>query len=75
MDQQSKNFRMSVFGNAGNVIEPDDSFKTSELRYSTGVAAVWISPFGAISVAIAQPFNDGPDDETQRIQFSLGAGF
>lgn len=75
MDQQSKNFRMSLFGDAGNVFGADDSFKTSELRYSTGVAAVWISPFGAISVAIAQPFNDGPNDETQRFQFSLGAGF
>ena len=75
MDQQSKNFRMSVFGDAGNVFAPGDPLKVGELRYSTGVAAVWISPFGAISVAIAQPFNDGPDDETQRFQFSLGAGF
>ncbi|WP_290617812.1 outer membrane protein assembly factor BamA [Immundisolibacter sp.] len=75
MDQQSKNFRMSVFGDAGNVFAPGDPLKVGELRYSAGVAAVWISPFGAISVAIAQPFNDGPDDETQRFQFSLGAGF
>ena len=75
LDQQSKNFRMSVFADAGNVFAPGDPLKVGELRYSTGLAAVWISPFGAISVAIAQPFNDGPDDETQRFQFSLGAGF
>lgn len=75
MDQQSKNFRMSVFADAGNVFGPGDPLKAGELRYSTGVAAVWISPFGAISVAIAQPFNDGPDDQVQRFQFSLGAGF
>lgn len=75
MDQQSKNFRMSVFGDAGNVFAPGEPLKAGELRYAAGVAAVWISPFGAISVAIAQPFNNGPDDETQRFQFSLGAGF
>ncbi len=75
MDQQSKNFRMSIFADAGNVFGPGDPLKAGELRYSTGVAAVWISPFGAISVAIAQPFNQGPQDETQRFQFSLGAGF
>lgn len=75
MDRQSNNFRMSVFADAGNVFGAGDPLKAGELRYSTGVAAVWISPFGAISVAIAQPFNDGPDDEVQRFQFSLGAGF
>jgi outer membrane protein insertion porin family len=75
MEQQSRNFRLSVFGDAGNVFGPDDSVKLGEMRYSTGVAAVWISPFGAISIAIAQPFNEGPQDETQRFQFSLGAGF
>ncbi len=75
LDQQSKNFRMSVFGDAGNVFGAGDPLKLSEVRYSTGVAAVWMSPFGAISVAIAQPFNEGKNDETQRFQFSLGAGF
>lgn len=75
MEQQSKNFRLSVFGDAGNVFGPSDPVKLGEMRYSTGLAAVWISPFGAISIAIAQPFNEGPQDETQRFQFSLGAGF
>lgn len=75
MDQQSKNFRMSVFGDAGNVFGLNESFKLGELRYSVGLAGVWMSPFGAISVAIAQPFNKGPNDETQMFQFSLGAGF
>ena len=75
LDRQSNNFRMSVFADAGNVFAPGDPFKLGELRYSTGLAAVWISPFGAISVAIAQPFNKGEDDEVQRFQFSLGAGF
>ena len=75
LDQQSKSFRLSAFADAGNVFGSGDPLKVGELRYSTGVAAVWISPFGAISVAIAQPFNDGPDDQVQRFQFSLGAGF
>ncbi len=75
LDKQNKSFRLSAFADAGNVFGAGDPLKAGDLRYSTGVAAVWISPFGAISVAIAQPFNDGPEDEVQRFQFSLGAGF
>ncbi|MGK2941143.1 MAG: outer membrane protein assembly factor BamA [Immundisolibacter sp.] len=75
LDKQNKSFRLSAFADAGNVFGAGDPLKAGDLRYSTGVAAVWISPFGAISVAIAQPFNDGPRDEVQRFQFSLGAGF
>jgi outer membrane protein insertion porin family len=75
LDSQSKNFRLSAFFDAGNVFGPNDSINASNFRYSTGLAATWMSPFGAISVSIAAPFNKGPTDETQIFQFSMGAGF
>jgi outer membrane protein insertion porin family len=75
LEQQSGNFRMSAFFDAGNVFGPGEAVKVGDLRASTGVAAVWISPFGAITVSFAQPFNDGPDDEIERFQFNLGANF
>ena len=52
-----------------------EDFDFGDLRYSTGIAAVWISPFGALSVSFAAPFNDDEDDETEGFQFNLGQQF
>lgn len=75
LEKQSGNFRMSGFVDAGNVFGPGERIKAGDLRASTGVAAVWISPFGAITVSLAQPLNDEDGDETERFQFNLGANF
>jgi len=45
------------------------------LRYSAGLSAIWISPFGAMSFSIAQPFNEQEGDTTESFQFSLGSTF
>ncbi|MEL0084159.1 MAG: BamA/TamA family outer membrane protein [Gammaproteobacteria bacterium] len=34
-----------------------------------------MSPFGALSVSFAAPFNDDEDDETESFQFNLGQSF
>ncbi|HAC33785.1 MAG TPA: outer membrane protein assembly factor BamA [Gammaproteobacteria bacterium] len=73
--EQSRSLRVSAFVDAGNVFGPDEDFDFGDLRYSTGIAAVWISPFGALSVSFAAPFNDDEDDETEGFQFNLGQQF
>lgn len=75
MKKALKSVRLSTFVDVGNVYDINQDFDTSELRYSAGLAAIWISPFGAVSFAIAQPFNDQADDETESFQFSLGSTF
>ncbi len=45
------------------------------LRYSPGILARWISPFGAIGVSIAQPLNTVYGDRLQSFQFSFGQTF
>ena len=45
------------------------------LRYSPGIMARWISPFGAIGFSIADPLNTVYGDHTQRFQFSFGQAF
>jgi outer membrane protein insertion porin family len=45
------------------------------LRYSPGLLARWISPFGALGVSIAQPLNTVQGDRTQLFQFSFGQAF
>ena len=54
-----------------NCFEPD----ASELRYSVGVGATWLSGFGPITFSFAKPLNSSEFDETEIFQFSLGNTF
>ncbi len=67
-----KSFRISAFVDVGNVY--DSNFEAGDLRMSTGLSAIWISPIGPLSFSLAKPFNDQPGDETQLFQFSIGTG-
>lgn len=70
-----KSFRFSAFTDVGNVFDQDQGFEADLLRYSVGLSAIWISPFGPVSVSIAQPFNKQDDDETEIFQFAVGSSF
>ena len=65
----------AVDDDAGNVYASDDDISLSELRMSTGISGVWMSPFGMISVSYAQPFKDQRGDEIQKFQFNFGTQF
>ena len=72
--EDNKNFRLGAFFDVGNVFV--DNYDLGELRYSTGLSAKWLSPFGALVFSIAQPLNaEDPPDQLQRFQFSFGSGF
>ncbi len=68
-----KSIRLGAFFDAGNVY--DNDIDLGNLRYSTGLSAEWLSPFGALKVSVAQPFNERTGDNIQRFQFSFGSGF
>ncbi len=70
-----KSVRFSVFADVGNVYADGEGFDAGLLRYSAGVGAIWISPFGGLSISFAQPFNEQDDNETESFQFSLGSTF
>lgn len=69
-----RSFRLTTFVDVGNVYD-DNDFDAGLLRYSAGISAIWLSPFGAMSISLAQPFNEQDDDETESFQFSLGSTF
>ncbi len=75
LKKQLRSFRLSAFTDVGNVYSDAQDFDTGLLRYSAGISAIWISPFGAMSFSFAQPFNEQEDDETESFQFSLGSTF
>jgi outer membrane protein insertion porin family len=73
--EDNKGMRLSAFFDIGNVFEDYDNFDAGDLRYSVGLAGLWLSPLGPISVSLAMPLNDESDDDVQNFQFSVGSFF
>lgn len=72
-EEQSKAARLSLFVDGGNVYDLQKSdLDMGELRYSAGMALVWMTPIGPLSFSIAKPLNAQSNDETEQFQFSLG---
>ncbi len=78
-DDQS--LRMSAFVDAGAAFGPYDannqykSFAFGDLRYSAGVAVLWVSPLGPLKFSLAQPLVKKSGDKTEIFQFTLGNVF
>jgi len=68
-------FRLSAFIDAGNVFEKNESLGLGNLRYSTGLGVMWISPFGPLKLVYAKPFNNQSTDKLESIQFQMGQQF
>jgi outer membrane protein insertion porin family len=67
--------RVSAFVDVGNVYRDIDAFDAGELRASTGVALMWRSPMGPISISYAYPIRKEDTDEVERLQFTFGGSF
>ena len=73
--RDSKAFRITTFVDAGNVFGPGQQLEFQELRASAGVSAIWLSPFGPLTISLGWPFNNEPIDDIQNFQFTLGTAF
>ena len=79
-----RSVRMSAFVDAGAVIDPGavpvlgysnySSFGNG-MRYSTGVALSWVSPFGPLKFSVAAPLVSKELDNKQIFQFTFGSAF
>jgi len=83
-DDQS--LRMSAFVDAGASWGPNGTpsglyrdFAFGDLRYSAGVAVLWVSPLGPLKFSLAQPLvtkgSGTAEDKTEVFQFTLGNVF
>ncbi len=70
--EEVKSIRLGLFFDAGSV---SNGFNIGTVKYSAGVSGEWLSPFGALSVSIADPINSDQLDNTRWFQFSFGQGF
>ncbi len=73
--EDTKGLRLSTFFDIGNVFEDYDAFDAGDLRYSVGLAGLWLSPLGPISVSFAIPLNEEDEDDVQNFQFTIGTFF
>jgi outer membrane protein insertion porin family len=71
----AKGVRLSTFLDVGNVYEDYNNFDAGDLRYSVGLAGLWLSPLGPISVSIGFPLNEKTGDKVQNFQFTVGTFF
>jgi len=68
-----KSFRFSTFIDGGGVYKND--FNADESRFSAGLAALWLSPFGPLTISYAKPLNEGTNDKITELQFGMGGTF
>ena len=67
--------RVSAFVDFGNVYTDWNDFDASTLRASAGIALLWRSPMGPLSISYAVPLRKEDFDQTERLQFSFGGQF
>ncbi|CAH9017468.1 outer membrane protein assembly factor BamA [Candidatus Nitrosacidococcus sp. I8] len=70
-----KSLRMSAFVDTGNVYAQGQTVSLSTLRYSAGISAMWLSPFGTLRFSLAKALRTQPGDFPQVFQFSMGTQF
>lgn len=75
IEKYNKTLRLSGFFDMGNTFASQKDFDFGDLRQSTGVQAIWVSPFGPLTFVVAQPLNDKTGDSTETFQFTLGSTF
>jgi outer membrane protein insertion porin family len=61
-----------VFFDAGEAFTADEGIQFGQLRYATGGAVRWLSPFGPLQMGIGFPLNPREDDDKSVLLFSFG---
>lgn len=70
-----ENSQFSLFVDTGYVFPEVGDFDFNEFRVSTGVAATFLTPIGALRFGVGFPVVREEGDEVERIQFTIGSVF
>ena len=71
--KKTDSYRLSFFVDGGAAFE--DSINGGDLRYSSGLGVLWVSPFGPLNLSLAYPLNEGSHEQTEKFQFGMGSSF
>ncbi len=74
-DSKEKNFRVAAFIDGGAIYGVGHDLSSDSFRYSSGLTATWLSPFGPLTFVLAKPLNKKDGDDTQTFQFTIGRVF
>jgi len=70
--------KMAAFFDIGNVFDTHSDeydINTGDLRYTTGIAATWLSPLGVLTISYGVPLNKKDEDDIENFQFTFGTSF
>jgi outer membrane protein insertion porin family len=70
--ENDKSARVSAFVDGGMTGE---TYQFSDMRYSAGLAVLWVSPVGPLKISAALPLKSKADDKKQVFQFTFGGAF
>jgi outer membrane protein insertion porin family len=70
--ENDRSVRVSAFVDSGDV---GDTIDTSEIRVSTGLGLLWVSPIGPLKISMGWPIRKQPGDDLQKFQFTIGGIF
>jgi len=73
--KDTRSLRLTAFVDGGNVFRDIGAFDAGDLRFSTGVSAIWLSPFGAMTFSVSHPLNEEDADDVENFQFTFGTSF
>lgn len=68
----SPSARVSAFLDFGNAFDGWKNVSANEFRASAGVALLWRSPMGPLSISYALPLRKKDGDQIERLQFNFG---
>ncbi len=78
METPPASVRMSMYYDAGNVFDRDETDLTHaffELKDSIGISYVWLAPIGPLRFSWAKGLSNDPNDRKEKFQFSIGSFF
>ena len=67
-----RSVRVSAFVDSGTVGPP---MSADQIRVSSGVGLLWVSPIGPLKISFAWPIRSEPSDSLQKFQFTVGGLF
>jgi outer membrane protein insertion porin family len=70
--QNDRSVRVSAFVDSAVV---GDTIDFNQLRVSTGLGLLWVSPLGPLKISFAVPVRSEPGDALQKFQFTIGGIF
>jgi len=70
--QNDRSVRLSAFVDSAVVGE---SIEFDQVRVSTGLALLWVSPIGPLKISFGWPVRSDPSDDLQKFQFTIGGVF